>query len=100
MPGTSGPVSEATAGRLFPDVAAEDLTLSAARSLVLSRLLEDGDEADLRRLFAALPEAEAAAWLERAGGRQLSRRSAAFWRLVLDRESGAEPAVAAELWPL
>jgi hypothetical protein len=47
-----------------------------------------------------MPEAELAAWLERHGGRKLSRRSRAFWEVVL----AAVPGPAAEsgdlLWPL
>lgn len=67
---------------------------------MIGRLLEDGDGADLAWLCEAVPEEELAAWLERHGGRKLSRRSRAFWEVVL----AAVPSPAAEsgdlLWPL
>ncbi len=98
--------------RLFPGYAAADLEAPDARPFLLSRLLEDGDGADLRQLFAAVPEmsempetseiseAGAAAWLAAHGGRQLSVRSRAFWELVLGTPAGpAVPGIAA-LWPL
>jgi len=92
--------------RLFPGYEAADLEAPDARPFVLSRLLEDGDGADLRRLFAAVPEmseiseAGTAAWLAAHGGRQLSVRSRAFWELVLGTPAGpAVPGIAA-LWPL
>jgi hypothetical protein len=101
----TGPIPAALAERLFSDVAREDLTLGpgGARSLVLARLLEDGDRADLAWLFSALPEPEIAAWLGRHGGRKLSRRSAAYWRAVLGVAAGEPAAPAgerADLWPL
>jgi len=88
------------AERLFPDVAREDLTLGRSRSLVLARLLEDGDRNDLAWLFSALPEAQIAAWLGEQGGRKLSRRSAAYWQAVLGVSAGAPAAGRADLWPL
>jgi hypothetical protein len=60
---------------------------------VIARLLEDGDSADLRWLIGAAGEPALAAWLERHGARQLSRRSLAFWQLALGRR--ARPAAAA-----
>lgn len=69
-------------------------------ALVIGRLLEDGDGADLAWLFASAGEERAADWYARRGGRQLSRRSRAFWGLVLGREPGPAAAAAGELWPL
>ncbi len=88
------------AERLFPDVARDDLTLIRSRSLVLARLLEDGDRNDLAWLFGAVPELEVAAWLAVQGGRKLSRRSAAYWQTVLGVPAGATAAGCADLWPL
>jgi alpha-D-ribose 1-methylphosphonate 5-triphosphate synthase subunit PhnH len=97
-------VPAALAERLFPDVPREDLTLNpsprGSRSLVLARLLEDGDRNDLAWLFAALPESEVAAWLGLHGGRKLSRRSAAYWQTVLGVAAGAPATDRADLWPL
>jgi hypothetical protein len=91
--------------RLFPDFSPEETAeLLPPPGFLLSRLLEDGDSADLRWLFATLPESTAAEWLERRGARRLSRRSRAFWEVVLGRRAGGrEPGVTAvkeALWLL
>ncbi len=96
----TGPIPAALAERLFPDVAREDLTLAGSRSLLLARLLEDGDRADLAWLFGALPESEIAAWFQSDGGRKLSLRSAAYWQAVLGVAAGAPASGRADLWPL
>ena len=98
----TGPIPAALAERLFPDVAREDLTLDprGARSLLLARLLEDGDRNDLAWLFTTLPESEIAAWFQSHGGRKLSRRSAAYWQAVLGVSAGAPAPGRADLWPL
>lgn len=107
-PGPAGDPREipaALAERLFPEVAREDLKLdsildSTSRSLVIARLLEDGDRADLGWLFGALPEEEIAVWLGEHGARKLSRRSAAYWQVVLGVSAGAPAEIRADLWPL
>ncbi len=91
------------AQRLFPGYAETDLTLERAGSLLIARLLEDGDAADLAWLLGTLSEPELAGWFSRHGGRQLSTRSRAFWEIVLGRPSdpsGLCPAEAKALWPL
>jgi hypothetical protein len=90
----------AGARRLFAAWAEEDLTPERASSLLIARLLEDGDAADLAWLTATFPEPEIAAWLARHGGRQLSRRSRAFWQVVLGGEAGPARPEAEALWPL
>ena len=90
----------AGARRLFPHYAEEDLDPRRAPSLVISRLLEDGDAADLAWLLETFPEPEIAAWLARHGRRRLSRRSRAFWEAVLGVEAGAANSEAEALWPL
>jgi hypothetical protein len=72
---------------------------------IVARLLEDGDHADLAWLCGLLGEPAMAAWLERHGARRLSRRSLAFWAVLLDRPALRPerlPALARrmELWPL
>lgn len=71
---------------------------------LIARLLEDGDGADLAWLTEAIAEDDLAAWLERHGGRQLSRRSRAFWEIVLGvvpkQSAGPVPETGALLWPL
>jgi hypothetical protein len=90
----------AGARRLFAAYAEEDLTPERAPSLLIARLLEDGDAADLAWLMATTPEPEIAAWLARHGGRQLSRRSRAFWEAVLEVAAGPVNPDAEALWPL
>jgi hypothetical protein len=80
--------------RLFPDGD------PAGHSLLFARLLEDGDRHDLAWLASRVPEAELAGWLERHGGRRLSRRSRAFWELVLGRAAAPAPPAGEALWPL
>lgn len=82
--------------RLFAHWNEEDLT----PELWIPRLLEDGDAADLAGLLETTSETEIAAWLARHGGRQLSRRSRAFWEVVLGVEAGPAVPEAKALWPL
>lgn len=68
--------------------------------LLFARLLEEGDSADLRRLFAAWPEEDLARFFTDHGGRVTSRRTRRFWSLVLATESSVPPPLAREIWPL
>lgn len=67
---------------------------------MIARLLEDGDSADLAWLCEAVPEADLAAWLGRHGHRKLSRRSRAFWQVILDTPAVAGNETGSMLWPL
>jgi hypothetical protein len=82
--------------RLFPGH--DESGLDPSSPHVIARLFEDGDSRDLAWLTEDLPEERLAAWLERHGRRQLSRRSRAFWEVVLGRSAGAP--LGSELWPL
>ncbi|HTQ80385.1 MAG TPA: hypothetical protein VMM92_10340 [Thermoanaerobaculia bacterium] len=85
------------AARLFSGYAEADL---GELSFLLARLLEDGDSPDLHGLFQRVPESRAAQWFAVHGGRQLSKRSQAFWQTVLGVPAGpAAPGIDA-LWPL
>lgn len=84
------------ARRLF----AGDADVDPGSDFVVERLLEEGDSADLRWLAAHRGEAALGDWLGRRGGRRLTRRSRAFWTLVLAREPSAVPPLTPELWPL
>lgn len=88
--------------RLFPHYDEDDLDPRRASAFLISRLLEDGDAADLAWLGRTLGEPELASWLESHGGRQLSTRSRAFWELILGRPAGpeADSATRSALWPL
>ena len=95
----TSPSLPATALRLFPGYAEAELDLEGSATLVISRLLEDGDAADLAWLTAAFSEPALGDWLARHGGRLLSRRSRAFWELMLGREAGPATPGAGALWP-
>jgi hypothetical protein len=84
------------ARRLFPP----DVAVAPEADLVVERLLEEGDSSDLRWLAGQRGEAALGEWFERCGGRRLSRRSRAFWALVLDRAPSPPAPGAEELWPL
>ncbi len=88
--------------RLFPhyEEVDEELDAEVGDSLLIARLLEDGDAADLAWLSGRYPESELADWLARHGGRQLSPRSRAFWEVVLGRPAGPAHPEAEALWPL
>ena len=87
--------------RLFPGH--DESVLDPSSQHVIGRLFEDGDARDLAWLTAAVPEERLAAWLERHGSRQLSRRSRAFWEVVLGRAAGSPHPpdhLGSALWPL
>lgn len=87
--------------RLFPHY--DEAGLEDGGSMLIARLLEDGDAADLAWLFGRFSETEIADWLAHHGGRLLSSRSRAFWEDVLGISAGsAGPAhpEASALWPL
>lgn len=86
--------------RLFPGYDEADLSPERAGSLLMARVLEDGDAADLAWLLATFPAPAIAEWLARHGGRQLSVRSRAFWEIVLGRAAGPAGPAAEALWPL
>lgn len=95
---TQGTTLPEGARRLFPHYDAVDL--DATPSLVIGRLLEDGDGEDLQWLFATFGEEAVRHWFAERGGRQLSARSRAFWRLVLGVEPRASVPGSEDLWPL
>lgn len=86
--------------RLVSGYDEEDLTPERGGSLLIARLLEDGDAGDLAWLLRIFPEAALADWLGRLGGRKLSSRSRAFWEVVLGRPAGPAHPEAKTLWPL
>jgi hypothetical protein len=88
--------------RLFPGLeeGGPDHPVDPASPQVIARLFEDGDARDLAWLTAEVPEERLAAWFERHAARQLSRRSRAFWEVVLGRPAAAEPTERRDLWPL
>ena len=90
--------------RLFPTLRVADLETPEASTLVVGRLLEEGDRDDLQWLCQHYGEVDLAGWLAQRGARQLSRRSRAFWSLLLGgsellSDSNVAPTEEA-LWPL
>ncbi len=86
--------------RHFPDWSELDPGLAGSGQALIARLLEDGHGEDLRWLSKHCSESELADFLRRRGGRQLSRRSRAFWAVVLGVPEPAAPSLARDLWPL
>jgi hypothetical protein len=84
---------------LFSELRPADLEQRQATGYVIGRLLEEGDRDDLRWLAGEVGEERLGRWLAERGKRQLSRRSRAFWALVL---AAAAPPDETEnpLWPL
>ena len=70
------------------------------RDHLLARVLQEGDSADLAWLVARFGEAELARVAGERGGRLLSRRTRAFWALVLGVEPSPEHPLTSALWPL
>jgi hypothetical protein len=70
------------------------------RTLAIGQLLEDGDRADLAWLAARVGRDELVGWFDRHACRLLSRRSRAFWAVVLDRPLPPARPLAVALWPL
>jgi hypothetical protein len=86
--------------RLFPHHPVESLLTPEGRSLLIARLLEDGDRQDLAWMWSVIDPSEVRAWFEARGGRQLSRRSRTFWEVLLGLTHRPSPTPAEELWPL
>jgi len=86
--------------RLFAHYDDAERLPAAAPELVMERLLEEGDSSDLRWLNGAYPEPRLSSWLDEHGSRLLSRRSQAFWRIMLDRPDSVVAAPGEQLWPL
>jgi hypothetical protein len=97
-PEPTAPLPEGTS-RLFAGYAEDDLRGEEGRSLLLARLLEDGDSADLRWLVREVGAEALGDWLAEHGGRQLSARSRSFWALVLDRAPSRPAPDSVALWP-
>lgn len=82
--------------RHYPPGVAGDPRYEAWR---IGVLLEEGSSAELRALIAELGVDRLRRWLVERGGRQLTRRSFAFWRLLLAADVEVDSR-RSELWPL
>jgi len=79
---------------------AEVLGLEDSAPWLISVLLEEGSTNDLRWLIDRFGLDALREWFEQRGGRQLSRRNRAFWRIVLDTEAHPDERGGSDLWPL
>lgn len=86
--------------RLFPNDALDELECEKSRAYVVTRLLESGDSADLEYLLSKIDEELLRRHLRQRGGRQIDRRSRAFWSLLLGVSCGESHTLAEDLWPL
>lgn len=89
-------------GRLLAHYDGEEVGLSEHKSFLVGRLFEEGDTRDLRWLTANVSEKELSAWLSAYGARRLSKRSLAFWAVLLGDDgarAGRSPE-SEDLWPL
>ena len=84
--------------RLFGHYAAKSVAANEAGAFVALRLAEEGDREDLRWLLESAGEEALREILARYGGRQLSRRSQAFWRRILDLPLTVDRP-GREIWP-
>ncbi|MDA8017248.1 MAG: hypothetical protein MPN21_07335 [Thermoanaerobaculia bacterium] len=98
MNAISGDVLQGDTRRLFDGY--DRANLEQHRTFVMSRILEEGDSDDLRRMAQVIPEPHWLSWFRQEGGFGLSRRSRAFWSLVLDADSSEPPPLRSEIWPL
>lgn len=86
--------------RLFPHHPATTVDDDDATPFRIERILEEGDTEDLRSLFREVGEEAIRRWVEERAARRLSRRSLAFWGLLLEIEDPPRPAAIREaLWP-
>ena len=86
--------------RLFAHYPVDSLGLGDATEFLVGRLLEDGETGDLQWLTTAVSEECLVDWLRRRAARQLSRRSRAFWEIVLGCQAEEPLFDSRELWPL
>jgi hypothetical protein len=88
--------------RLLAHYNANEVGLPEHEVFLIGRIFEEGDTEDLRWLTANICEEDLSVWLQRYGCRQLSKRSLAFWAIVLgDGEVlDKRPTEIEELWPL
>jgi hypothetical protein len=68
---------------LFPEYDFEDVDPETHRGVIIERVLERGSWEQVRWLFRTYGEEKVAGWVQQHGFRLLSKRSFAFWRLVL-----------------
>ena len=68
---------------LFPEYDFESIDLENHQGVIIERILERGSWEQVRWLFSTYGVQQVSVWVRSHGFRLLSRRSFAFWRLVL-----------------
>jgi hypothetical protein len=88
-------------GRLLAHYSDGDVRFPEHKAFLIGRLFEEGDTRDLRWLTENVTEKELSGWLRVHGGRRLSRRSLAFWVVLLgdDEALAGRPPETEDLWP-
>ncbi len=72
-----------TLTRYFQEYRVEDLDIVQNADLIIGRVLEFGNRAELRWLFATYGADRIRDFVRRRGFRKLSKRAFTFWRTVL-----------------
>lgn len=81
-----------TLARYFQEYRVEDLDLVRNADLIIGRVLEFGNRAELRWLFVTYGAERIRDFVCRRGYRKLSKRTFTFWRTVLGiKEYGRPP---------
>ena len=78
--------------RFFPEYEVSKLNAGRDRTLILSRVLERGGEADVRWLLKRFRREDVVRFIEEDGVRLLSRRSLRLWALVFRAAPKPPPA--------
>lgn len=86
--------------RLFAHYEVAERGLGPSSSLVIARVLEEGDHEDLQWLASIFGESRLSAWFAAHSDRLLTRRSRSFWRVVLGAPNSGDPVLGESLWPL
>jgi len=88
---------------LFPEYDFETIQVDTHQGVIIERILERGSWEQVRWLFTTYGEERVTDWVQQHGFRLLSKRSFAFWRLVLgithfQAPDWAHQAKAGEAW--
>ena len=76
---------------LFPEYEFSTIAIDTHLGVIIERILEKGNWAQLRWLFSTYGEENVAAWVRKHGFRLLSKRSFSLWRVTLGIEDFQAP---------
>lgn len=69
---------------MFPEYDFEEMGLEIHQAVIIERILEKGNWAQVRWLFNVYGKDAVTQWVRKHGFRLLSKRSFALWKLTLD----------------